>query len=1188
MEMDMVEDVLDDIVRQVTSGALDAKEACSRVKGQSQRDEARQLILDYIWLESLVDSDDDKCRLHDFVTVLVQEGILSLKEIVSSLEPDAIPEDVYSSDMLRRKRTQAKTKRVYTIPKFNLFSECSEGYAAIVDILWSTLRYGATQEDCGRIGDQIRSCIGSYQLCPTKTISVIISLIAYGHHHPGVDSIIRVLQSIPAQGRVTQSLLFHILCEESPDPQFTGGFMKAASLLHLAQLVDIKDVWSVCSPSMTEIKSASDELMSDFNKLLDSVTKTLAGAVGTEEDQEKSVDEKMGKSIEKFSNFLRETSRFQLLVELIRSDQFEVAIPLLILLQNELGVIPVGAIDSIRDALLQHLQSLVANPETVTEEILNWIPRTLDFLGVFVGTNHLVLADMFRLSKHMGQSSIQMLGNLLLPSLSMGSPNPYLSSLAWEALSQLSPADRFRVYQAWDASFDSLFPLALVRQQTTNQTRSLLKRVVKGAQVGDIASRNSHYQFSKLCCSNPLAALRYIVSNIQIQFNYNLIEPYVEVTSKIPLLGQDVVSYLVASCLSGDIRPSLNLRTASVEPWLSNLAQYTGKFFKRHPSAPLDGIMNLIAVSMKVDENFLRAAPARVFLENIIEYMGDFSVVNQLNAEQTEALSGGPVLNSLIQASQTTNSVESVKLVERAKMALKNALLGQTGLVQTIYHCLGSQLSDLVTSQSVAQELIKGGGLKLLGILYDGTHACLLQLTEFLKQNCTQEEYLSILPQNDPLSLFKSNLDVGMSFHILRPGLRSEWTQAIADAVFFASSNVSRTMFGTFWKLTLSDISIPLSSYEKQVALLKDRILSQESVIERLEKSKDVAESKDQLRQAKRELVRLRDQSVKLETERASQIEKFNAVVGEIRSQASRWWTEGIGNKQSTLEFVSEMIYKRVFLSIQDALFCAQFVRLLVVERVPGFQLLDFFNHWTDLVAMSVTASSEGEIKNLSEFVREMMGFIVELRRNDGIFVHLVASSNPVFHRSYYAPEKGEVVPVTKPELAKAHLKWETQIVKGLKIGLSGEDWCEKRNCLVMISRTCDIFPIIHASASELVESVKALAQDGQEDIAMLALSLGRKLSSLEPNWMDRMASVPEDNKMEDVTEPVVQNDQEKTKEEYPKKQAEKRAPAREEPPESAVKRSRPADDRRERDYPTRGRNTESGRPRERVHGGRR
>jgi hypothetical protein len=230
-----------------------------------------------------------------------------------------------------------------------------------------------------------------------------------------------------------------------------------------------------------------------------------------------------------------------------------------------------------------------------------------------------------------------------------------------------------------------------------------------------------------------------------------------------------------------------------------------------------------------------------------------------------------------------------------------------------------------------------------------------------------------------------------------------------------------------------------------------------------------------------------------------------------LDAEKNSWWTEGVGNRASTLYFVEHLIAKRVTLSVQDALFCSHFIKILAQKKVVGFQFLDFMNQWTELLSQMVSTASEGEVRTFAEFVCDMMKFVVDLRRDETKFEQFVTSENPVFNRNYFSPEKGEIVPITQSELKRGHLKWESSIAKSLKSALNKDtaDWSEKRNCLILLSKTCEIFPLIQLNATDLIKTVQELTA-GQEDIATLALSLSRRLASLESNWLDKIGDSPE------------------------------------------------------------------------------
>ena len=1122
--MEAIDDTISALIYEVATGSLKPMDVARRLSDIPDKEGVKQSAIDHIWLHSFTGSDDEKARLQHLVAVLVQEELIPVIDAIGKLEAESIPSEIQSGEIIRRKRTQAKTKRVYTIPKFNLMSECPEGYSTVVDILWACARFGVSDDQLSSTVEKIKTVIGHYSLCPDKTLAIAITMLTWCADRPTSSGIVELIRNVFPLNRITTVLQFHLLSFGKSDDGMVGpsdvsskldesgltgkgktpsGLIKAISQLSQAGLVDISELWSVMTPSMDAIQQAVDCASSECAKQIDAVTKTLAGALATAEDTETSSsstpDAKLALAVELMSSALGDSQRVQLIAELVRTNQWDQAMPLLTELKSVFGSIPLASVSVLGEGLMDALSEVVSvsSDDVMNDDmgsLVGAVPRLLKLLGVYIGSNAIAVATILKRIKSAYPTASaehksifsNMLSDYLLPASCVASPNPFLSSLVWDCIAGWSPAARFEVYQRWEAQYDSVFPLSLVRHLVTNQTRTLLKRVVKGAQVGDTVSRNSHYQFAKLCCCNPLPALRYVLSNIQIHFNYNLIEPYIEVTSKIPALAQDIVSYLVAITMAAD-RPSLTLKTASVEPWISNLSEFAGRFYKKHPSCPLDGVVRLIAASMAGCSDILKTTAARVLLEAIIEHMGNFEVIQQLNSEQIESIAGGPILSSLSQSS-VVGGTEGGRSVERAKLALKQALLGQPGLVQTLWFCLTNQLYQLTSSQQVARELMLGGGLKLLGILYDGIHCCLLQLTEFLSQVCSKDEYSSLLPL-DAESLFSGPIDTGMAFHILRPGhsaAHEELTSRLGDAVIGEHLQVNPSLYSAFWKLSLFDIKVPQDSYRKQIGILVDRISAQESMLEKLDKARTAdSDTKEQYRAGKRELVRLKEILSVLEAEFKRQSDNFESVMAVIRQEKDGWWSSDVGSKESSLFVIEELIAKRVSLSVQDALYCSHFIKLLVAEGVSGFDLADTLDLCTLLLSQLVTCSSEGEVKIFGEFAKDIMTFAVEMRLNAG---------------------DDETVKTN-------HARWESNVCRALKAGLDKDqaDWCEKRNCLILISKTCETFPIIERNALDLKDAIQSLAGDSQDDLATLAASLARKLGSLEGNWIEKspVAHVP-------------------------------------------------------------------------------
>ena len=1102
-----------DIVDETISGKIDPSSAADKLTRLCLNDEKKDFLLDYVWIESYREHDEAGERVQEMVGRLVDSNTLTAASVIRLLEAETIPEDIITPDSLRRKRTQAKTKRLYTIPKFNLLSECAEGFSTVTDIAWCLATQALDADDITLISKKVKEAIGRYSLCPNKALVILVSMLSWVSEDASRgDALVEVIAEVFPKERVTSVMSFHLLSYSKADevPSETPKtFLRAISRLSRAGLVNVAELWSVMTPSFSDIAEQVSVIVQEYEKQVEVVGRILAGTVSSGLEEEGSGDAKLSACISQVSGKLGVSQRFMLLEELIRSGQWEIATPLLNHLQNLFGIVPLAVVESLLEVFLEAIGGSVDGnfmemEKNENEEEIFFTIFLLKFIGVYLGSSPKLLSQLFDRFAH----SQEIVSRYLLPALSVTSPNPSLAAQAWErCMKGRTPAERFLIYQRWEEAYAHTFPLALVKQIETMRTRALLKRVVKTAQVGDTVSRTSHLAFAKQACCNPLIGVSYIVSNVQIHFNYNLIEPYVEVLSRVPSIAQDVTSYLVAAAMGSGKAP-LHLKTASVEPWLSNLSEFTGRFFKKHPWAPLDGIMRLVAASMVKNEGGAGSVVVgRVLLEAIIQHMGGFSVVHQLNADQLESLSGGPVLNQLTQSSNTSE-LEGIRIAERAKLALKEALVGgPQNLVYILWVCLAHQLTDLTTSKTVAQELMVGGGLKLLGILHDGIHACLLQLTQFLSLTCEAPEYAAFLPPDFVSG--QHTMDPAIAFHIMRPAAGDRNFSSIV-IMPPAGVNISQEMCAAFWGLSLHDLAFPESSYRKQIKVLNEKISATEHQINSFDKtissSRMAEDAKEQFRSARRDLARLKDILGKLEAEFSLHAQRHENISQWMRESKDRWWVDGAGNRSSTLYLVEELIAKRVTLSVQDALFCSHFVKWLAKENVLGFQFLDFMNQWTELLSQLVSCASEGEARIFSEFVLDMMKFVVDLRSDESKFNQYVTTVNPVFNRNYFSPEKGEIVPITDSELKRGHLKWESSVAKALKIALKKDsaDWCEKRNCLILISKTCEAFPIIQVNASDLIKAVQELTSDSQEDIATLALSLSRRLASLEPNWLDK------------------------------------------------------------------------------------
>jgi len=598
----------------------------------------------------------------------------------------------------------------------------------------------------------------------------------------------------------------------------------------------------------------------------------------------------------------------------------------------------------------------------------------------------------------------------------------------------------------------------------------------------------------------------------------------------------------------------------------------------------------------------------RVILESLIEYMGSHVTVADMNAEQLHCLAGGPRLKS---ESITIGKKEDSSRKEKARHALFSALV-DLGLVPVLWYSLSQQRHHFL-SEEFSEVHGGAGGLKLLGLLFDGNHECLLKLTEFLAQACTREKYMSLLPPlQEVFHMFEPALAFLCARHGLAPYGRAPapaapaagGTAPVADASkatpdkadappagtapagaapaaapageaataggkapdaaspapaaaaaaaaagggsapatdgatgspgagtngsgiatdamvgeeektvvelekvirtylpSIESDGLSMQFYITFWRLSLQDIFMPTEGYEKVIAQISAGIKQIEVNKLRMDRDRDNTHSRD-YRALKKEGQRLQDFYGKLKEEQLAQQYNHQKVMARLKREKGTWFQTPSPGATST--FVSEMLCPRVLTSFSDALFCCHFVRLLITLKTPGFQLLDFYNSWTVMLTQSIRCCSEREAQIFGVFLREMMSYIITLRKDEATY-NAEMKDNPAFYRNYYEDPTAHVVEWAHfTDIRKGHSKWEFRISKAIRLGLEAEDWMEKRNALMLLSQCYEAFPVVEKHARGVLASVEML-RDREElsDVKTLANSLIVKLKSRKDHWVDK------------------------------------------------------------------------------------
>ena len=733
---------------------------------------------------------------------------------------------------------------------------------------------------------------------------------------------------------------------------------------------------------------------------------------------------------------------------------------------------------------------------------------------------------------------VAMIYKHLLPAISIAKPCPWLSSMAWNVLRQLTIFQRYMIYSCWETRYDQ-FLLKYSYEEARFEAKKILKRVVSSDKSDrdrdDPTTYRPHPVFCQLCQTNPIPIVEVMLKDIEIGFNVNMIQPYVDLTGKCSEMMTDVVGYVLArNCERGatETRAFLNPADGFLSPWLSNFAEFIGRFYKKHPQTNLVGILTAVSRRMMSDlpevgagrqssKKFKGESLIRVVLEKLMEHMGGLIVVKDLTEEQLVCLAGGPRLR-LESVSVGTRPDPLRK--EKTRKALMDSIV-ELGLATALWDCLSKQRLYFL-SENFSEVNSGEGALKLLCALIDGSQDCFLSLIDFISQAAAREKYMKLVP---PFQQIFGVLEPPLAYAALRPGLppfARGATKADAKASLVATAEevelqkqllgvaqkclskstdedgLSMDFYMTFWRLSLQDIFVPTEGYERVLSRIMARQREDEDTKARMDRKYNVDTHSREYKNLQRNIVRQKEAYDKLKEEQLQQKLSFEKVLARLELEKSGWFLKP--GPEATLALVAEMFMPRALTSYADAMFCCKFARLLIRMKTPGFLFLDFFNSWTIMLCMNLRSCTEREAIICGIMLREMMAYVYSLRKSEKVYEQEM-KDNPCFHRHHY-DEKNVDTPIefTKHfDMIRGHNKWEGRIYKVLKQNLESDEWSDKRNTLLLLSQSCDSYPIVEKYARGVLQCVENVREkEKASDLKTLAASLAVKLRASSKTWV--------------------------------------------------------------------------------------
>ncbi|CAK9291840.1 unnamed protein product [Gordionus sp. m RMFG-2023] len=809
--------------------------------------------------------------------------------------------------------------------------------------------------------------------------------------------------------------------------------------------------------------------------------------------------------------------------------------------------------------------------------VINQLVRVLDH---YLATNSLKFSNIDTCESDVTYCDIlDTLRCSLLPSLSQSSYNCCLSESIGRMMKHIHYQHRYNLYSNWKApvsltTTDDEYLLThgdvMVSKIKTNiKSKYIMRRLSKDniKQMGR--------QIGKLSHSNPGVLFEHVLN--QIQYYENLITPVIDTLRYITSLSFDILMYCLLESLCRGRSLSTSITAGPIldrDAWFSNACSFAGSVVKKYAACDVTGLLYYAVNGLKVaafsgtgfrgpvtdlnesgkteiepgeTENLSRTSQRGsellLVLKELVHKMSGIEMNDTASTrEQIEALSGGDLLKS------EAGYFSQIRNTKRSSQRLKESLINSDILIPMailisqqrdceIFNPTLPPINDNNNETSVTTN--DSDHIKLLGKLYDQAQDALVQYVTFVSTNFAVEEYVHLLPSlpaliNDYHLAFDAaffirrhslalTLKGNKYFEVLKHLLADEAEHVAALMPPKVWEDISPLFFVTFWTFSRYDIYFPAEAYAREIAKLKHTL---NALDENNRDSLPVKKKKE-----KEKLVSLVDKLKEEENVQKEHVKAINEVFDQIKSD---WFYQQASRNDMITQFLQKCIFPRVAFSVTDAIYCAEFIKLLHCLKTPYFATLICFDRIFCDVTYIMISLTENEAARYGIFLNSLMetalswhstydnykkecigfpGFNV-LKNNpsstiDPSFPKLVNDSAQTSSGSVNPTSAGmDATSTTAKKLSHQspsnqqylsyedfrHVchKWHFKMTKSVVLCLESGHYASIRNTMIVLTKILPSYPIIVNLGSALerrIDKIKNEEKDKRADLYALAVS---------------------------------------------------------------------------------------------------
>uniref|UniRef100_G1N666 THO complex subunit 2 n=1 Tax=Meleagris gallopavo TaxID=9103 RepID=G1N666_MELGA len=1025
---------------------------------------------------------------------------------------------IKQSQQFNQKSVKIKTKLFYKQQKFNLLREENEGYAKLIAELGQDLSGNITSD---LILENIKSLIGCFNLDPNRVLDIILEVYECRPEYD--DFFVPLIESYMYM--CEPQTLCHILgfkfkFYQDPSGETPSSLYRVAAVLLQHNLIDLEDLYVHLLPGDNAIIEEHKREIVEAKQIVRKLTMVVLSSEKTEEkEKEKEKEEektekppdnqKLGllEALLKIGDWQHAQSIMDQMPPFYATSHKPIAIALCQLvhvtiepLYRRVGV-PKGAKGSPISPLPNKRAPKQADSfEDLRKEVFNM----LCYLGPHLSHDPILFAKVVRLgkafmkefqsdgSKQEDKEKMEILfscvlsitDQVLLPSLSLMDCNACMSEELWGMFKTFPYQYRYRLYGQWKNETYNSHPLLVkVKAQTIDRAKYIMKRLTKEN------VKPSGRQIGKLSHANPTILFDYILS--QIQKYDNLITPVVDSLKYLTSLNYDVLAYCIIEALANPEKERMKHDDTTISSWLQSLASFCGAVFRKYP-IELAGLLQYVANQLKAGKSF-----DLLILKEVVQKMAGIEITEEMTMEQLEAMTGGEQLKA------EGGYFGQIRNTKKSSQRLKDALLD---------HDLALPLCLLMAQQRNGVIFQEGGEkhLKLVGKLYDQCHDTLVQFGGFLASNLSTEDYIKRVPSIDVLcNEFHTPHDA--AFFLSRPmyahQISSKYDELkkaekgnkqqhkvhkyitacelvmapVHEAVISLHppkvwDDISPQFYATFWSLTMYDLAVPHSSYDREVNKLK---VQMKAIDDNQEMDKLLEEEKKQLEHVQRVLQRLK-------------LEKDN-------------WLLAKSTKNETItKFLQLCIFPRCIFSAIDAVYCAHFVELVHQQKTPNFSTLLCYDRVFSDIIYTVASCTENEASRYGRFLCCMLETVTRWH-SDRVIYEKECGNYPGFLTILRATgfDGGNKADQLDYENFRHVVhKWHYKLTKASVHCLETGEYTHIRNILIVLTKILPWYPKVLNLGQALERRVHKICQEEKEkrpDLYALAMGYSGQLKSRKP-----------------------------------------------------------------------------------------